>query len=423
MWHSKPIYMSRTELDKNEAFYKKYEIPYNKWLYIDNMLIERYKIGLLTYVDKNLNIRFECVKLKELALCILDTSGNIHLVDTIHGIINVSTGNKFNISSLYGIRKDVLADYINSPFSYKKVQEEYELILGKYWYEIDQLINSANNFRNELIVQENLYKKNHYEVQNTVAISYGNKGAYKLKFYSDHIEMDSISYSDGRKMQVVKSKSLDKLIELLDNNLRIYGFEFKNNIDIILDDCGLLMSASSILKLILILTDNIGIKQYNLHITSAEPIKNLKLPLNISLTRLNTELNKIVCGETTKCTLPSKLRRYPFLKDVPYIGDVASAYFEGDYLRVHTYLKPTYFSNKDDLAKAIRKDIKNIMKESFRCINSRYISIHGEMAPLNMYKPQSYKIINGTELLITFKLKISSYEIEKDALDLIGGYR
>lgn len=420
MWHTKPIWMNRTELDKNKSFYKKLELPYNKWLYIDNMLIERYKIGLLTYVDKNLNIRFECVKLKDLILCIPDNRGNIITINIMHNVIDVMTCSEFRISSVHGVRKDDLIDYINSPFSYKKVQEEYEFILRNYSNKIDSLIASANNFRNKLIIQENMHKKNSYDVQDTVVIRYGNKGAYRLKFFNNHIEMDDMSYSDCKKMQVLNKKSLDKLIDLLDKHLKIYGFEFKDNIELILDDCGLLLSDSHILKLILILTDNIGINKYRSHITKAEPLNNLKLPLNISLTKLNTELNRIVCGETTKCTLPSKLRRYPFLKDVPYIGDVAFAYFNGDYLRVHTYLKPTYFSNKDDLAKAIRKDIKNIMKESFRCINSGYISIQGENAPLNMYKPQSYKIINGTELLITFKLKISSYEIEKDALDLLG---
>ncbi|MBO5388535.1 MAG: hypothetical protein J6A59_10395 [Lachnospiraceae bacterium] len=426
MWHNKPVWISRTEIDKNKSFYEKYNISYNKWIYTNEFLIENYKMGFLVFVDKNLDIQLGCMKIKDLGVCIKTKySDKIEFINYIDNIIDITTNTKFRIDAIYnnmGVNNKSFINIINGPFPYKRVSEDYKDLIVNYSYALDKMINQAIKFKDEIQKQKIVHEtceNDYYSSKNSVVVRFGNKGIYGLKFYTAYIELDKFFKNGTEKTIIVKKDSLNDLIDLLDKYLAIYGFRFRDNLELILDDCGLLLRDSDILKLLLLLTDNIDIKRTNSYVTKTIPFKNLKLPIKIDLIKLNTELNKIICGETTVCTLPSKLRRYPFLKDVPYIGDRAKAISDGDSLRVHIYLKSTYFNNKEDLVDAIRRDIKNIIKECFRAINSGYIVVYGEIAPLNMYNVQSYKILNGTELIITLKLKISSYTIEKDALDLL----
>lgn len=404
--------ISTTLLSDNNAFYRNNNLKYNVYLYTDTYLVNNYKIAIISYVDKHLNTQIGYTRLR--------TLGQYSKIS----IIDINNGKEVSLLNSIGVDSYFTATM--GAFPLGKLKEDLDSIENTYSNIINKLINTAQADipkidRHIKIEEKKKEIKKNEEIEiinnNEVIITYGNAGVYILKFWPDYIlitKSDSKSFINQHALGIDENK---KLIELLDKYLELYGFKFSDNIEIILDDLGMLNKTSFILKMILMLTDKLEVKKGFRHGRNSSAISSMHLPAKIDLNRLSKELFKITNGEETCCMLPNKLHRFPYLRDVNYLSDRIYAVSSGDGIRVDI---PLYLSkiNLDNLRNTIRKDINNIVKECYRSIKVGQLNPSGEIAPINMYKVSHYKIV-GSNLIIYFKLKIDAEDIEINVLDTL----
>lgn len=411
--------VTRTELEKDKNFYKNLGMKMTIWVYLDSYLLDKYGMGLCSYITKNLEIKVGYFKTEIITSKInfIDIGTNTELAPRQYG--NDWAKLIFGKSHPVKFREDL--HIIESAYGDKLT--ELEQIAKNHIEEIIDKVNQKQ-YEKEIEEQERIRKEEASKPKdNAVVFRMGGSGYYRLTFEMKEAMLEQVDNQYIVCQNKLGIDSKDRLINIMHQYLELYGFNTKEHIETILEDCEMLNNVPSIVRLMLILTDNINVVKGRDFGVKTEAFSNLKLPLKINLVQLSSELSKITRGENTKVTLPGKLHRYPFLKEADYLADRAHGSSSGNTIVFQVLLR-TGKLTLDEVKKLVKRDIKNIIKECYRSAATGQIQIYGNHAPLNMYKVKSYKLVDRIQLNITLQLKINDTSIEViDTLDnLVNPY-